>query len=166
MFFYSHMQAYKRHLDDKGQDGSMVNSTIEFLKYTSKTIALFHKYSIKSTDDSRLRQLEQFLEYLTNWKTEASSKTEKLWFDLQSMILGFQTMVSIKLTAFPQCVIKPAIVNRDVIENHFCQARACNGQNSNPTYRLQETCQNSIRYGQTTVSRKSNAGLSGQKITA
>ena len=77
------------------------------------------------------------------------------------MILGFNSMVSIKLSAFAQSVIKPAIINQDVVENHFCQVRSCNGQNSNPTYRLQETCQNSIRYGQTTVTRKSNAGVAG-----
>jgi len=72
-------------------------------------------------------------------------------------------MVAIKLKAFPQSAIKPAIVNQDVVENHFCQVRACNGQNNNPTYRLQETAQNSIRFGQTTIGRKSNAGYSGRK---
>lgn len=76
------------------------------------------------------------------------------------MILGFDSLVKIKLEAYPHSIIKPAIINQDVVENHFCQVRACNGQNNNPTWRLQESAQNSIRYGQTTISRKSNAGSS------
>lgn len=84
--------------------------------------------------------------------------TSKLWFDLRSMILGFESIVAIKLKKFPQSVIKPAIINHDCIENHFCQVRACNGQNNNPTFHLQESAQNSKRYRQTTISRKSNAG--------
>jgi len=77
------------------------------------------------------------------------------------MVYGFQAIVTIKLKKSPQAMIKPAIVNQDIVENHFCQVRACNGQNNNPTWRLQEKVQNTIRYGQTTISRKSNAGPSG-----
>lgn len=71
-------------------------------------------------------------------------------------------MVAVKLKNFPQSVIKPAIVNQDCVENHFCQVRACNGQNNNPTYHKQESTQNSIRFGQSTISRKSNAGLNAR----
>ena len=67
-------------------------------------------------------------------------------------------MVAIKLTQFPNSVIKPALINQDGVENHFCQVRSCNGQNNNPTYLQQESAQNSIRFGQTTISRKSNVG--------
>ena len=77
------------------------------------------------------------------------------------MILGFESIVAIKLKKFPQSVIKPGIINQDCVENHFCQVRAGNGQNNNPTFHLQESAQNSIRYGQTTISRKSNAGAAG-----
>ncbi len=66
---------------------------------------------------------------------------------------------------FPQSVIKPAIVNQDCIENHFCQVRACSGQNNNPTYNQQESTQNSIRFGQSTVSRKSNAGKNREQLS-
>ena len=82
------------------------------------------------------------------------------------MALGFQAIVSFKLNKYPQATIKPAIVNQDVVENHFCQVRASNGQNNNPSWRLQENAQNSIRFGQTTISRKSNAGSSGYKKTS
>ena len=70
-------------------------------------------------------------------------------------------MTSIKLTKFQNSVIKPAaIVSQDCVENHCCEVRACNGQNNNPTYLQQEATQNSIHYGQTTISGKSNAGAS------
>lgn len=111
----------------------------------------------------------RFFSFLNKWKAEAGNEaskkilTKKLWFDLQSMILGYQSIIAVKLKIFPQAVIKPAIINQDCVENHFCQVRACNGQNNHPTYRLQESTQNSIRHGQTTISRKSNAGTAGKK---
>lgn len=132
-------------------------------------VSLFNdKRPISTVNDPRLQDLTQFLTFLEIWKasTEGDAKkffSSKLWFDLQSMIHGFKSVVSIKVKKYPQGVIKPAIVNQDIVENHFCQVRACNGQNNNPTWRLQETAQNTIRYGQTTISRKSNAGSSGCK---
>ena len=130
-------------------------------------MSLFNdKRPISSVNDIRLQELSQFLSFLESWKasSEGDAKkffSSKLWFDLQSMVYGFQAIVAIKLEKYPQAMIKPAIVNQDIVENHFCQVRACNGQNNNPTWRLQEKAQNTIRYGQTTISRKSNAGPSG-----
>ena len=49
------------------------------------------------------------------------------------MCIGFMSMITVKLTKFPQSLIKPAICNQDGVENHFCQVRAYNGQNNNPT---------------------------------
>jgi len=75
-------------------------------------------------------------------------------------------MVEIKLKKFSESVVKPAIVNQDCVENHFCQVRACNGQNNNPTYNQQESTQNSIRFGQSVVRRKSNTGkVDGNNLT-
>lgn len=108
-----------------------------------------------------------FHEFMKKWHEECQKNEElkhfvssKLWFDIQSMCLGFCSMVATKLERFPNSVIKPAIVNQDCVENHFCQVRACNGQNNNPTFHQQQSTQNSIRFGQTTISRKSNAGKS------
>lgn len=167
------LQAYKAHLINRGQDNEThaygVDATVEFLTHTSKVIDLFQaKHVISSTTDVRLNHLSEFHAFLVRWKSSTGGKPErflssKLWFDLQSMIFGFQAIVTIKLKEYPQSVIKPAIINQDLVENHFCQIRACNGQNSNPTWRLQETAQNTVRYGQTTISRKSNAGLDGAK---
>ena len=125
-----------------------------------------NKQSITHITDHNLKNLIGCLDFFKEWREEAIDKhflSTKLWFDLQSMIYGFQAIVNIKLKEYPNAVIKPWIINQDVIENHFCQVRACNGQNNNPTYKLQESTQNSIRYGQTTVSSKSNAGLLNRK---
>lgn len=79
--------------------------------------------------------------------------SSKLWFDLKSMCLGFQSLVHYKLVKHPSSVIKPAIVNQDCAENHFCQIRSCNGQNDNRTFLQQQSSQNSIQVGQTTVNQ-------------
>lgn len=74
------------------------------------------------------------------------------------MILGFRSLVEVKLAHFPESVIKPAIMNEDLVENHFSQLRAANGQNENLTYLLTHATQNSIILGQTTISHKGNTG--------
>lgn len=148
-----------------GQDGESVDSTILLLSHSSKMIQLFNdKLTISSLNDTRLQELSSFLNFLSQWKTASGRDgkkfiSEKLYFDLQSMIYGFQGMVATKLKEFKNATIKPAIINQDIVENHFCQVRSCNGQSNNPTWRLQEACQSSIRHGQTTISRKSNAGM-------
>ena len=89
---------------------------------------------------------------MLQWREETKEQnnkfiSSKLWFDLQSMCIGFVSMIAVKLKNYPQSVIKPAIVNQDCVENDFCQVRACNGKNNNPTYYQQESTQNSIRLG-------------------
>ena len=146
------------------KDGSHLDSTISLLSHTSKLVDLFNdKLVIKSNSDTRLIELDQFYKFMSDWRNESLESNDqfvssKLWFDLQSMCLGFRSMVAVKQAQFPSSVIKPVLVNQDGVENHFCQVRSCNGQNNNPTYLQQESTQNSIRYGQTTISRKSNVG--------
>ena len=112
--------------------------------------------------DRRLTKLLEVLQYFSNWKQGTSDNKEfisdKLWFDVQSMILGFRSMVKTKLTRFPGTCIKPAIVNQDVLENHFSQLRGANAQNDNPSYRLVQATQNSVILGQATISKKCNTG--------
>jgi hypothetical protein len=69
-------------------------------------------------------------------KAKKAFISDKLWFDLNSMILGFLQLVYIKLEHFLGSVVKPCILNQDMVENHFCQIRAANGQNESPTYAL------------------------------
>ena len=120
------------------------------------------KHAIFDVQDKRLLQLEVALQYFTSWKLNVSSPKEflsdKSSFDLQSMVMGFISLVKSKLARFPGSLIKPAIVNQDVVENHFSQLRGANGQNNNPTYQMVQSTQNSVIFGQTTISKKCNTG--------
>ncbi len=123
------------------------------------------KHVIYDVNDIRLQQLNDALNYFADWKNQTKQAklqffSEKLWFDLQSMILGFRSIVEVKLSRFPGSVIKPAIMNQDLVENHFSQLRGANGQNENPTYLLTQATQNSVIFGQTTISQKGNTGTS------
>ena len=151
-------------MTSRDNDGSHLDGPISLLTHTSKLIELFNrKENIISTSDRGLKDLDRFYAFMREWRettVDHNNKfvSTKLWFDVQSMCLGFRSMVAIKTAQFPAAVIKPALVNQDGVENHFCQVRSCNGQNNNPTYLQQESAQNSIRFGQTTISRKSNVG--------
>ena len=148
------LQAYEGHLVSKGQEENYraeINASIELLNHTSKLVALFNdKQAISTEQDERLQELKEFLSFnMQSCKSSTEGKANqifspKVWFNLQSMAYGFQAIISIKLSKYPQSVIKPAIINQDAVGNHFCQVRACNGQNNNPSWRLQEKAQNTI----------------------
>lgn len=168
--FPSALQKYQEHLKKTQNDGDELDAVIELLQHTSELVSLFNdRLYINSTDDPRLHKLKKFYNWMCHWanETEGNSKkfvSSKLWFDLQSMCLGFQSLVHYKLTRFPSSAVKPAIVNQDCVENHFCQIRSCNGQNDNPTFLQQQSTQNSIRLGQTTISSKSNASCDSTHV--
>ena len=157
-------KAYKEHLASiEGEDPTKLDMTILFLRHTSRMVELFSdKHAIYQICDPRLQDLNDSLQFFKEWQHQANTGKEfvsaKLWFDLQSMILGFTALVKAKLSRFPGTSIKPAIVNQDVVENHFSQLRGANAQNENPTYQLTRGTQNSIIFGQTTISKKSNTG--------
>lgn len=157
---------------DQLEDGTPLDSALQLLQHTSQVIDLFNsKCPITNINDTRLKKLHSFYKFMLNWREESADDnssfiSSKLWFDLQSMCLGFNALVQIKLKNFPQSCIKPAIVNQDCVENHFCQVRSCNGQNNNPTYNQQQSTQNSIRFGQTVISRKSNVGVPSSNDSA
>lgn len=160
------MQKYKESVKSSGEDDSSFDAVISLLEHTSKLVSLFNdRLYITCTNDIRLQKLNNFYNWMCSWEesTQGDGKlfiSSKLWFDLKSMCLGFQSLVHYKLLKHPSSVIKPAIVNQDCVENHFCQIRSCNGQNDNPTFLEQQSSQNSIRLGQTTISPKSNASCS------
>ena len=140
-----------------------MNGSITFLQHTSFMVEFFStKQAIYDFNDTRLQSLRSTLAYFLKWKESVSKNDEffssKLWFDLQAMILGMISVVRVKLQRFPGSVIKPAILNQDIVENHFCQLRAVNGQNENPTYLLTQGTQNSIIFGQRFISQKCNTG--------
>ena len=135
------------------------------MEHTSFIVEFFcSKQQIYDPNDMRLQRLRLVLTYFSKWESTCTKKdefvSEKLWFDLQSMILGMISLVRIKLRRFPGSTIKPAVLNQDVIENHFCQLRAANGQNENPSYLLTQGTQNAIIFGQRTLSKKCNTGAS------
>jgi hypothetical protein len=61
--------------------------------------------------------------------------------------------------SYPNMSIYPSRINSDPVENHFCQKRRVyNGNMTNPIYATYQKSNNSIILGQTSVSKKSNAG--------
>ncbi|CAB3996459.1 Hypothetical predicted protein, partial [Paramuricea clavata] len=164
------MKAYRDHLISEGENADKLEETITFLTHTSVMVELFSdKYAIFHVKDNRILKLQRALQYFHNWKLNAITSKEflsyKSWFDLQSMILGFISLVKSKLARFPGSCIKPAIVNQDVVQNHFCQLRGANGQNDNPTYQMVQGTQNSVIFGQTTISKKCNTGTTTKNVS-
>lgn len=148
---------------DESHRIARLDATITFLTHTSVMVQLFSdKHAIFDVKDNRLLQLKGALQFFASWKLSTSSPKEflsdKSWFDLQSMVLGFISLVKSKFGRFPGSLIKPAIVNQDAVENHFSQLRGANGQNDNPTYQMVQGTQNSVIFGQTTISKKCNTG--------
>ena len=84
--------------------------------------------------------------------------SEKLRFDMSSMIIGFYEVCNIAFTRFPGSTISPSRTNSDLVENIFCQQRGRNGQNTNPTYSQYGPTMNGIILGQTTTTSRGNTG--------
>ncbi|KAJ8302643.1 hypothetical protein KUTeg_019039 [Tegillarca granosa] len=84
--------------------------------------------------------------------------------DIISSLLGFEELCHYKLKLSHSSII-PRRVNSDVVENIFCQQRTLhNGANTNPTYLGYCRSLNSVVFGETSVSRKSNTGGEGASI--
>ena len=163
LFPFVIIQKYQESITASGEEKSALDAVIALLEHTSELVNLFNdRLYINSSYDSRLQKLNNLYYWMCRWEENTRGNNQefissKLWFDLKSMCVGFQSLANYKLQKFPSSVIKPSIVNQDCVENHFCQARSCNGQNDNPTFLQQQSSQNSIRLGQTTISPKSNA---------
>ena len=74
------------------------------------------------------------------------------------MVFGLEQMVEIKKKAFPDSLIKPIIINQDVLKNIFSQVRGFNAQNNHPNYSLYMNTINTVNITETSVSKKSNTG--------
>ena len=118
------LQKYQEHTQDASLD-----AVVDLLQHTSEMVSLFNdRLYICSTEDNRLHRLNEFHQWISQWAKATENQkhhfiSTKLHFDLQSMCLGFQSMVHFKLLKDKNAVIKPAIVNQDCVENHFCQVR-------------------------------------------
>ena len=124
-----------------------------------------------STEDERFIENRRVLKWIEDWEEEVSGRvdlnasernklifSDKLLFDLKSMIIGFEQICLISFQLNPGCIIKSMFVNSDLVENIFCQVRGGNGQNSNPTYCQYGPTINTILLGQACSTSKSNTG--------
>ncbi len=115
---------------------------------------------IEHSFDEKISKCKEFMEYLREWKKNAAESkhflSDQLWFDLRSMTYGLEQMVKIKVSRFPNAVIKPVIINQDVLENIFCQVRGFNAQNDHPNYALYMSTINTVNITQSSVSKKGN----------
>ena len=143
--------------------------TVDLLEASSTMIEVFEDPKpITSTDDSRLRQLDVPLAWFTKWKESVMSKayapgitgkmllSDKLRFDLSSMVLGFKSLCEVVIAKSGSIV--PATTNSNIVENIFCQQRGHNGQNTNPNYYQYCHTMNGIILGQQTTTKKCNTG--------
>ncbi len=77
------------------------------------------------------------------------------------MVYGLEQVVKIKKSLFPRAVIKPIILNQDILENIFCQVRGFNAQNDHPNYSLYMNTINTVNITQASISKKCNSGGTG-----
>ena len=169
LFHYS-FQKYQASLPS--DDRSKLDMSIEFLGITSKLIEIFHSnVPFMSVDDSRFKELHNCLKWLNDWQDEASKApgsasernkmtlSTKTFFDVRSMIVGFQSMVTEAIKDCPGTQILAWKVNTNLVENIFCQQRGYHGQNDNPRYSQYTHGMNSILLGQTTSTNRNNTGV-------
>ncbi|XP_078382573.1 uncharacterized protein LOC144665241 [Oculina patagonica] len=163
------MKAYKNSLGS--EDGTCLDLTIELLETSSKLIEIFEDPKpVQSMSDSRLNKIDACLNWLQQWEKSVLSTqhtipvknkmmlSDKLRFDLASMLVGFRQLSEIVVNKFPGSGIVPARTNSNIIENVFCQQRGRNGQNDNPNYNQYCSTMNGIILGQHTTTKKSNTG--------
>lgn len=162
------MRCYSSTLNDTCQ-AEMIG-VLEFLKYTSFFVSFFtDSRPIKDRNDPRLNSLTESYNWFKSWEKQEISDNEpnkrykslltmETREDLDYMYYGFISLVEI-CTNELNIELVPSRVNSDIIENVFCQERSLyHGANTNPNYNEYRTGINSIILGQTTTSRKSNAG--------
>lgn len=101
------MQSYRDHImastdnQDQQEDGTPLDSALQLLQHTSQIIDLFNsKCPITNINDSRMKKLNSFYAFMLDWREESTDDnstfiSSKLWFDIQSMCLGFNALVQI-----------------------------------------------------------------------
>lgn len=155
-------QAYQNYL----KDGSILDSTIEFLQHTSSVIKIFRdRHAVSNPNDERLSSLQNTLNWFVNWRKAVPANnffSKECADDFESVLVSFPQVCKLHLKDFPQSCVVPSRFNSDIVENFFCQQRGLhNGNKTNPNYRDYCSTVNSIVLGQSLISRgrKSNAGL-------
>jgi hypothetical protein len=145
-----------------------LEATIELLEKTSILVKNFQdQRPVRSVNDVRLNQNKDLLSWFKGWKEDTTDKdkfiTRECYEDMVSLLVGFSSLVELKLSNCALGYIKPFLINSDVVENLFCSQRGiCNGSTTNPTYLQYSKGINTIIIGQPLKSRKSNAA--SQKV--
>lgn len=163
------MVSYAASLSPAGQED--LSQVIEFLRRTSFLVNFFlDSRPVKCKNDQRLTTLREAYDWFKAWESEVCIDedvhkrhrgllTMETREDLDFLYHGFMSLVDICVDKL-HIPLVPSRLNSDVIENIFCQQRAIyHGANTNPNYNEYRTGINSIILGQTTTSRKSNAGI-------
>ena len=119
-----------------------VSGTRELLQYTSKLVDIFNGITvpIATLSDTRLRSLQDIVNYFENWQKQYSEKKEvrlhlispETCQDIFSSIIGFMKVCEL---AIPRGIpIKPTHMNSDLVELWFsCMRGIKNGNCTNPT---------------------------------
>ena len=103
----------------QGHEAVYLDRTIEFLSMSSNLIETFSDTRpVSSLDDHRLATNQEVLDYLNKWEMDAQSHTElskseiarrilsdKLRFDISSMVTDFHEVCNIALERFPGSTI-------------------------------------------------------------
>ncbi|CAH1248775.1 Hypp8406 [Branchiostoma lanceolatum] len=137
-------QEFKR--DQKGDADSMA-LTREYLTAANLFVKTFaNTKPIRTMGDPRLVQLDGALQWFLDWREDVMESeyqtakernkayiSDKLHFDLCSMVLGYKSYVHTMTTQFPGMGLVSASTNQDALENMFGCIRASYGSNTNPT---------------------------------
>jgi len=106
---------------------------VELLQMTSILVKNFTSpLPYASTEDERFIENRRVLKWIEDWEVEVSGRvdlnasernklifSDKLLFDLKSMIIGFEQICLISFQLNPGCTIKSMFVNSDLVENIF-----------------------------------------------
>jgi hypothetical protein len=167
--YYLMLEYQKEHAHNLGD---RLAATLELLKNTSAIVKLFRSHMpIQSLLDERLASANTALDWFKAWEIanekEATLERKQKWRavisreareDLQSSVVGMNQLVKLHTEAFPGGSIRPFIVNTDVVENIFCQQRAChNGAMTHPNLYQYRYTLNSIFLSAGLYSTKGNA---------
>lgn len=163
------MQQYKQNL---GQKGQILDGCISLLQNTLQMVSIFRDMRpIKKEDDQRLQIPREVANWFLTWCQNIFSEDSipqnnknkcllslQCCEDIQSSLQGFISLCN-NILKTPSFYVTPGLINSDIIKNFFNQQRSTyNGPNTNPNSLQYRKTINSIVIGQSTVSRKSNAG--------
>ncbi|XP_035660859.1 uncharacterized protein LOC118405460 [Branchiostoma floridae] len=138
---------YQEFKQDKNGDADSMSATRQYLSAANVFVKTFaNTKPIRTMDDPRLVQLDGALQWFLDWEEEVKERenltakernksfiSDKLHFDLCSMVLGYKSYIRTMTAQFPGMGVISASTNQDALENMFGCVRASNGSNTNPT---------------------------------